>query len=314
MRGFQYNHIYLLLGIEYLPSHMDNLTDFKKEGFDRQQLFRLPMRAEIRMKQRPFTRNLIVSDVGYYPKADGHLVERKRGLKSHILVFCLKGYGWFSWLGRRREVGPMEVFWVPEGEAHAYGAHPTDPWEIYWVHARGSSVLDLLAWTPLTRSRPMTSLSNSNAVRRQFNSLLQRLERGYSDHSLLEMSRFFVSLTSLLHVDAGSIKEIGQREKIEAAMDQMRQTLSNPLTLTQYARGVGFSVSQFSDLFKRHYGTSPMAYFSELRMQRARELLSFTKITVKEIAAELGFDDPLYFSRAFKKISGISPRDYRRRS
>jgi AraC family transcriptional regulator of arabinose operon len=71
---------------------------------------------------------------------------------------------------------------------------------------------------------------------------------------------------------------------------------------------------QFSDLFKRHYGTSPMAYFSELRMQRARELLSFTKMSVKEIAAELGFDDPLYFSRAFKKVSGMSPRDYRLKS
>ena len=293
---------------------MDNLTEFRKEGFDRQKLFRLPMRAEIRMKERPFTRNLVVSDIGYYPKADGHLVERKRGLKSHILVFCLKGRGWFTWSGRRREVGPMEAFWVPAGEAHAYGTHRSDPWEIYWVHARGESVLDLLAWTPLTRSRPMTSFSNSHALRRQFNALLQRLERGYTDHSLLEMARFFVSLTSLLHVDAGSIKEIGQREKIEVAMDQMRQTLSRPLTLADYARGVGFSVSQFSDLFKRHYGTSPMAYFSELRMQRARELLGFTKMSVKEIAAELGFDDPLYFSRAFKKVSGMSPSDYRLKS
>jgi AraC family transcriptional regulator of arabinose operon len=293
---------------------MDNLTEFREEGFDRQKLFRLPMRAELRMKERPFTRNLVVSDIGYYPKADGHLVERMRGLKSHILVFCLKGRGWVTWSGRRREVGPMEVFWVAAGEAHAYGTHRSDPWEIYWVHARGESVQDLLAWTPLTRSRPMTSFSNSHALRRQFNALLQRLERGYTDHSLLEMARFFVSLTSLLHVDAGSIKEIGQREKIEVAMDQMRQTLSCPLTLTDYARGVGFSVSQFSDLFKRHYGTSPMAYFSELRMQRARELLSFTKLSVKEIAAELGFDDPLYFSRAFKKVSGMSPSDYRLKS
>ena len=286
---------------------MDNLTEFRKEGFDRQKLFRLPMRAEIRMKERPFTRNLVVSDIGYYPKADGHLVERKRGLKSHILVFCLKGRGWFTWSGRRREVGPMEAFWVPAGEAHAYGTHRSDPWEIYWVHARGESVLDLLAWTPLTRNRPMTSFSNSHALRRQFNALLQRLERGYTDHSLLEMARFFVSLTSLLHVDAGSIKEIGQREKIEVAMDQMRQTLSRPLTLADYARGVGFSVSQFSDLFKRHYGTSPMAYFSELRMQRARELLGFTKMSVKEIAAELGFDDPLTFQEPSKKSPACHP-------
>lgn len=290
---------------------MDDFTELKKEGFDQQKLFRLPMRAERRMLDRPFTRDLVVTDIGYYPRADGHLVERRTGSPSHILVFCLQGRGWVSWGGRRREVAPMDAFWIPTGEAHTYGAHRSDPWQIYWVHAYGRSIEDLLAWTPLTRNRPLTAFSNANALRRQFNALLQRIESGYTDHTLLEMSRFFVSLTTLLHVDAGPVRKIEQRERIEKAMDGMRKTLSAPLTLEEYARSAGFSVSQFSHLFKKHYGTSPMAYFIELRIQRAKELLDSTGLSVKEVAWELGFDDQLYFSRIFKKVSGISPTTYR---
>ena len=299
------------MGIDYIPSVMDDFTELRREGFDRQKLFRLPKRAEQRMLERPFTRDLVVTDVGYYPRADGHFVERTDGVGGHILVFCLRGRGWVSWGGRRREVAAMDAFWISTKEAHSYGANSSDPWEIFWVHAYGGMVDDLLAWTPLTQKRPLTSFSNSNALRRQFNALLQRLESGYTDHTLLELSRFFVSLTTLLHVDAGPVREIEQRERIEKAMDEMRRTLVTPLTLEAYARSAGFSVSQFSHLFKKHYGTSPMAYFIELRIQRAKELLDNTGMSVKEVAWKLGFDDQLYFSRIFKKVSGISPTAYR---
>jgi len=263
------------------------------------------------MLDRPFTHDLVVTDLGYYPMAEGHFVDRPIGLDRHILVFCLQGRGWVSWGGKRREVAAMDTFWIPAGEAHSYGAHKLDPWQIFWVHAYGDSVDGLLAWTPLTRNRPLTSISNTNALRRQFNAMLQRIEFGYTDHTLLELSRFFVSLMTLLHVGAGPVREMVQREQIERAMDEMRKTLSAPRPLEDYARHAGFSVSQFSHLFKRHYGTSPMAYFVELRIQRAKEFLNNTGMSVKEVAWELGFEDQLYFSRLFKKVSGISPTAYR---
>jgi len=293
---------------------MDDFTGFKKEGFEEQKLFRLPKRAEKRMLDRGFTRGLVVTDVGFYPRAEKHLVERSEGVKSDILVFCLSGSGWFTVEGRRREVSAMDVFWIPGGLAHSYGSNESDPWQIYWVHCYGGSVSDLLAWTPLGEGRRLTSFANANAVRRQFNTLLQRLDRGFGDHTLLEMSRFFVSLMTLLHVDAGPEKELEQRERIEKAMERMRETLSEPASLKEYAQTAGFSVSQFSHLFKKLFGTSPMSYFVELRIQRAKEILDSSNLSVKEIAWELGFEDQLYFSRIFKKVTGVSPSIYRKES
>jgi len=128
------------------------------------------------------------------------------------------------------------------------------------------------------------------------------------------MSRFFVSLTALLHVDSGPEKELDQRERIEKSMDLMRQTVSSPLALEKYAQTAGFSVSQFSYLFKKLFGSSPMAYFVELRIQRAKELLDNSNLSVKEVAWKLGFEDQLYFSRIFKKVTGVPPSVYRKES
>jgi len=304
-------HICFAGEIDYFPRSMDDLTGYREEGFEEQKLFRLPLRAERRMLSLAFTKDLVVTDVGFYPRADGHLVERERGYGSHILVWCVRGSGWFSWGGKRREVRSMDVFWIPANEAHSYGASQSEPWQIYWVHAYGRVVDDLLSWISLSRSQPMTRCGNSHGLRRQFNALLQLLESGYADHTLLEMSRFFVSLTALLHVDARPVRELEQREKILKSMEQMRKTVAQPRALEEYAKAVGFSVSQYSYLFKRHFGISPMAHLAELRIQRAKELLGRTDLSIKEISWQLGFDDPLYFSRMFKKVAGVAPTKYR---
>lgn len=290
---------------------MDYLTEFKQEGFAHQKLFRLPRRAEKRARSRAFTRDCVVTDAGYYPQANGHLVDRSEGATGEILVFCISGRGWFSVDHRRREVSAGQAFHIPAKVAHSYGAHRSDPWEIYWVHADGTRVAELLSWTPFTRQRPLLPFSNIQALKRQFNTLLLRLEAGYTDHTLLEMSRFFVSLCSLMHREGGSSQELAQKEKIELAMNKMRETLAESHNLEHYARTAGFSVSQFSYLFKRHYGTSPMAYLTELRVQLAREMLETTNTPIKQIAAKLGYEDPLYFSRLFKKTAGLPPSSYR---
>ncbi|MGC3957754.1 MAG: helix-turn-helix transcriptional regulator [Verrucomicrobiota bacterium] len=72
------------------------------------------------------------------------------------------------------------------------------------------------------------------------------------------------------------------------------------------------SPSHFFAVFKRQTGFAPLDFFIRLRMQRACELLGTTSLSVKEVAAELGYDDPFYFSRVFKTVSGIAPTDYRR--
>jgi AraC-like DNA-binding protein len=99
--------------------------------------------------------------------------------------------------------------------------------------------------------------------------------------------------------------------KIEQSITYMMQHLNQPLQVANLAQKARISPSHFFALFKRWTGFSPIDYFIHLRMRRAGRLLTDTSMSVKEIAAALGYDDPFYFSRVFKSVHGTAPSDYR---
>jgi len=87
-----------------------------------------------------------------------------------------------------------------------------------------------------------------------------------------------------------------------------------PIQISDMARTVHLSTSHFCTAFKKHYGTTPMRYLTEQRLSRALILLEDQSMTIKEIACKVGYDDPLYFSRLFRKYSGKSPKQHREKS
>ena len=98
---------------------------------------------------------------------------------------------------------------------------------------------------------------------------------------------------------------------IEKSIVYMVQHLDRPLQVATLVARADISPSSFFALFKRRIGSSPMDYFTRLRMQRARRMLEGTSLSIKAIAFELGYRDSLYFSRVFKSINQIAPSDYR---
>jgi transcriptional regulator GlxA family with amidase domain len=99
--------------------------------------------------------------------------------------------------------------------------------------------------------------------------------------------------------------------KIEQSIAYMVEHLNKPLQVATLAATANISASHFFVLFKRCTGCPPINYFIRLRMHRARELLKAGSLHIKEVAAALGYDDPLYFSRVFKSVNRIAPSEYR---
>lgn len=102
-------------------------------------------------------------------------------------------------------------------------------------------------------------------------------------------------------------------ENLLAARRLMHAALGRPLTLEDLARAAGMSEGYFCTRFKEVFGLSPMEYLIQHRMHHAIHLLANPNLSITEIAAQCGYADAFFFSRMFKKHSGLSPREVRRR-
>ena len=106
-------------------------------------------------------------------------------------------------------------------------------------------------------------------------------------------------------------RETRNDRKIARSIAYISLHLSEPIKVTQLAAMANLSPSYFWALFKQKTGYAPIDFLIRLRMHQACHLLKSTGKPVNEIAATLGYQDPLYFSRAFKSILGVAPTHYR---
>ena len=100
-------------------------------------------------------------------------------------------------------------------------------------------------------------------------------------------------------------------ERIDRAKVIIRERLLQGVSPEDVASAVNMSYSWFRKLFKDYTGLSPAHYILELKIRQAKDLLSTTRQSIKEIAYWLNFDDIPYFSKVFKKYTGLSPQSYR---
>ncbi len=100
-------------------------------------------------------------------------------------------------------------------------------------------------------------------------------------------------------------------ERLTRVTDYIRTTLHEAPDYPQLSRLANLSYCQLFRLFKRHLHLSPQHYIERQRIEYAKKLLSLNHLSIKEIAAQVGFVNQLYFSRRFQKATGLSPSQYR---
>ena len=98
------------------------------------------------------------------------------------------------------------------------------------------------------------------------------------------------------------------------AIEVMQRRLGDGITIDELAQSVSLSRSRFASLFREQIGVPPGRYLRDFRLDRARLLLETTPLSVREVMAAVGFNDPSHFSRDFDRAFGVSPRDWRKRT
>jgi AraC family transcriptional regulator of arabinose operon len=99
--------------------------------------------------------------------------------------------------------------------------------------------------------------------------------------------------------------------RLARVTDYIRATLHEPSDYRQLARLATLSYCQLFRLFKRQLGISPQQFIEQQRIDLAKRLLTLNRLSIKEVASQVGFVNQLYFSRRFQKATGLSPSQYR---
>ncbi len=287
-----------------------------KDKFKGEHSVILPRAVVDMEKTDVLTKSLYITDIGYYPHAENHYRERTSPIREHVLIYCVAGEGWYSIGGKTYDVRQGQYFILISGEPHSYGASSDNPWTIYWVHFSGlqSDIYANGAQTPQD-VRPSVN-SRINERNNIFEEIFYTLNMSTDQESLRYAS-------SLLHYYLATMRyiklyrtaggrQIDTTDVVATAIHYMKENILNKLSLDDLADYIGYSKSHFSAMFRAQTGMSPLAYYKNLKIERACDMLSNSSMKIVQICNSLGIDDPYYFSRLFRKEKGMSPQQYRK--
>lgn len=286
----------------------------KKEGFTGQRTVIIPQFILNEIRNDELGSQLYLSDIGFYPSATSHQRSRNDGCKQNIFIYCTQGEGWLTIADKITPIKANQYFIIPEGTPHAYGSNNNNPWSIYWLHYSGhlATHFDDFSGKVKIKDTPIVAMTKDRI--QLFEEIIQNLEMGYSQENLYYANIcLWHFLASFKYPSQfGQIRTKPEKDQIEASIIYMRENLSKKLNLETLASQAGLSPSHYSMLFRQKTKRPPMDYLIHLRIQKACQILDATKRRINDVGNHVGYEDPYYFSRIFKKVVGISPAQYRK--
>lgn len=286
------------------------------DGFSGQRIVVLPASVVNDARERPLFSGLLPTDVGWFPSAAGHLRNRPAGAAESVFIHCVGGSGWCEHGGRRHPVREGDFVALPPRAPHAYGADERRPWTIRWFHLVGGDLPGLRDALGVDATNPVRPLSDDATLALLFEDALSVLEAGYTATHLLRASRalahYLAHAAWLIRHSPTSVPDA--RIRVARCIDYMRLHLDRPLRVAELAALAHWSPSHFKARFREHTGYGCIDYFIRLRIHAACQLLDTTAHDIQTVAARVGYADPLWFSKAFKAITGLAPSEYRKRA
>ena len=268
-------------------------------------------RAPIKDKSRP----LIVTSCGTYRlKTVKRLPTwRPKGRLDYQLLYIVSGKGHFYFHGEDRVVYAGRMVLIQPRQEQHYEYFGEDKPEVYWVHFTGSDVKNILRSYNIPMDDPIFYSGASSAYSYLFKEMIHELQNcktGYEDLLTMYLRQIFLLVQRTRQEERPTVSTYIQ-EEMEFARRYFNEHYNEPISIQDYAESRNMSVCYFQRNFKQIVKHTPMQYLLTIRVNNAASLLETTDYSMAEIAAIVGYEDPLYFSRLFRKIKGVSPRDYR---
>lgn len=203
------------------------------------------------------------------------------------------------------------------GTRHDYGtASPSGTWDLLWAHFHPRPHWhEWLAWPEVAPGLMRITLRDPLIRQKIVTRLLEthRLATG----ALKQRETFALNALEEVLLWCGTQNPRSEQARLDGrvreCMDYLCHNLAAKVTLDGLAELANLSVSRLAHLFREQVGLTPQQFLEQQRLERARLLLELSGRNIGDIASDVGFDNPFYFTLRFKRLTGMSPRDYRKR-
>ncbi len=265
------------------------------------------------------TANPLHQDIFYTVPRAGHLVAgaehriRRDHFPGHELILCLRGGGFVRVRGVTHTVGPGDFMWVNCHEPHEHGGSAESPWEVMWIRAEGPR-LDRMCSILSVAETPVFNGFDAASAKPVYLEIFRLMGSDLPEAP----ARLHAEVARLLAL-AFSARQQPEPEQmhvpaaLRGAVERIRLFYFESQRVEGLAAAAGMSASHFSRVFRAAFGTSPIDFLRRERINQAKRRLSESTDPIERIAAQVGYNDRYFFSRDFKKLTGFSPREFRRR-
>ena len=257
-----------------------------------------------------------INNCGYYRVHTGPVIEtpHPEGRNDYQLLYIAAGKGYFYFKGSEVPTvltkGHMVLFRPKEPQVYKY--YVEDKTEVYWVHFTGWKIEEYLKGYELPKEENVFFTGVSPDYPWIYNQIIREMQLQRANYDdIIKLYLHHILLTINRYIKESREIKNDTISDIERAVHYFNENYTKPISIEQYAEEHLMNVNWFIHSFKSVMKVPPMQYITSLRIAAAKGYLENSGKSIAEIAAAVGYDNAPYFSRIFKKRTGMMPSEYK---
>lgn len=239
--------------------------------------------------------------------------EKGRVINEYQLLYIAEGRGTLTTASAGRySINEGDIFLIFPGEWHTYSPNPETGWKEYWIGFKGINIDSRVSAGFFSKHSPIYKVGYNDTLISLFKEAIQVAKKQEKHFQQLLAGIVNYMLGLAFSIDSNKkLKNSMNLELVNRARAFMQENIETNIEMPEIADHLIISYSSFRHIFKQYTGIAPSQYYLNLKIQRAKDMLKSSSASIKEISYILHFDTPEYFTKLFKKKTGLTPSQFR---
>lgn len=231
----------------------------------------------------------------------------------HLIHICLSGEGDFYANDSQHHIEAGQGFLICPSDLTFYQADKENPWSYAWIAIGGEEVDKYLYLMGVSKKNPVFCCPDVNFVTSCIDDIMKHNTVGYSNEVyiegiLMKFLSYFIAQANVPYIEKSKSVNL----YVSKAISYIQKNYQNPITVQEISKYLSLNRSYLTEVFVKTIHFSPQQFLIKFRITKATEFLLNTNLSIENIAYSCGYSNVYAFSKAFKRITGYNPTQYRK--